>query len=135
LLGSALAAALWSEVVNSPFPTLNQPEALAAAFETDRHPGRTDKLKPNDGYRTPHLDFQDSKGAINQPLPLRIVLNDSPGGETLVLSNLAEGAKLSAGTALGPTRWSVPGRDLDKALIAAPENFGGSMQVTANKCA
>jgi len=49
----------------------------------------------------------------------------------LVLGNLAEGTELSAGTALGPTRWSIPGRDLDKAFIAAPENFSGSMQVTA----
>ena len=58
-------------------------------------------------------------------------MNNSAGGETLVLSDLAEGTKLSAGTALGPARWSVPGRDVDKAFIAAPENFSGSMQVTA----
>jgi hypothetical protein len=58
-------------------------------------------------------------------------LNNSSGGETLVLSDLADGTKLSAGTALSSTRWSVPGRDVDKAFIAAPENFSGSMQVTA----
>jgi hypothetical protein len=120
--GSILAAAaVWFEVVNWPFPTTTQREAFAAVF------GRT----ANEGYRRPHLALQNSTGAINGPLPLGIVLNDSSGGETLVLSDLAEGTKLSAGTALSSTRWSVPGRDLDKAFIAAPENFSGSMQVTA----
>jgi hypothetical protein len=126
--GSALSAARWFEVVTWPFLALNQPEVFATALETDRHPRRTDKLKPNDGY---HLAFRNSNGAVNYPLPLGIVVNNSFGGETLVLSDLAEGTKLSAGTTLGATRWSVPGRDLDKAFIAAPENFSGSMQVTA----
>ena len=129
--GSALAAALWFAAVNWSFPTLTPSEAFSAVFEANRHPGRTDKLKANERDRTPHLAFQTSIGAINHPLPLGIVVNNSAGGETLVLSDLAEGTKLSAGTALGPARWSVPGRDLDKAFIAAPENFSGSMQVTA----
>jgi hypothetical protein len=82
-------------------------------------------------FRTPHLGFHNSVGAINEPLPLGIILNSSFGGETLILSGLPAGAKLSAGTDLGSTRWSVLGRDLDYAFIAAPENFSGSMQLTA----
>jgi hypothetical protein len=124
--GTALAAAVWFEAVNWSFPTLPPSEAFSAVFEANR----TDKLKANEGDRTPHLAFQTSIGAINDPLPLGIVVNNSAGGETLVLSDLAEGTKLSAGTALGPARWSVPGRDVDKTFIAAPENFSGSMQVT-----
>jgi hypothetical protein len=50
--------------------------------------------------------------------------------ETLVLSGLTEGTSLSVGTPLTPTRWSLPGRDLDKAFISAPENFEGVMKVT-----
>ena len=75
------------------------------------------------------MTFQTSKAAINQPLPLGIALINSIGGETLVLSGFAEGTSLSVGTALGTTRWSVPGRDLDKAFISAPENFDGIMQI------
>jgi hypothetical protein len=45
-------------------------------------------------------------------------------------SGFVEGTSFSAGTALSTTRWSVPGRDLDKAFISAPENFDGIMQVT-----
>jgi hypothetical protein len=128
-LTSALVAVVWFEVVNWPLSTVTLRTASADVFEANDHP-KTDKLSVK-GYGTPRLAFQNSTGAINDPLPLGIILSDSSGGETLVLSDLAEGTKLSAGTDLGPTRWSVPGRDLDKAFIAAPENFSGSMQVTA----
>jgi hypothetical protein len=119
-VGGALAAVIWT------FSTVTQEQAPAGS---DGH-AQADKFYPK-GNRTPHLAFQNSTGAINDPLPLGIALNDGAGGETLILSDLAEGTKLSAGTELSPTRWSVPGRDLDKAFIAAPENFSGSMQVTA----
>lgn len=81
--------------------------------------------------RTPQLAFGSSKASVNQPLPLGIALSNSFGGETLVLSGLIEGTSLSAGTALSTTRWSVPGKDVDKAFVSAPENFSGIMKVTA----
>ena len=109
---------------------LKQTQTSARGSETDRHPGRADKLEQKEEYRTPHLAFQNSRAAINQPLPLGIVLNNSVGEETVVLSGFVEGTSLSAGTALTATRWSVPGRDLDKAFISAPENFDGIMQVS-----
>ena len=130
-IGSILAAAVWFESVNWSFPTLRPSKAFVAVFEANRDPGRTNKLKANEEDRTPHLAFQTSLGAVNDPLPLGIVVKNSAGGETLVLSDLAEGTKLSAGTALGPARWSVPGRDVDKTFIAAPENFSGSMHAVA----
>ena len=110
---------------------LKQMQTPAPGSEADRHPGQADKLEQKDEYRTPHLAFQNSTAPINQPLPLGIALNKSIGGETLVLSRLPEGTSVSVGTALGTTRWSVPGRDLDKAFLSAPENFNGTMQVTA----
>jgi hypothetical protein len=128
-VGGALAAVIWFKVVNWTFSIVTQQQAPAGGVKSNGH-AQADK--PNaKGYRTPHLAFQNSTGAINDPLPLGIVLNDGAGGETLILSDLVEGTKLSAGTELSPTRWSIPGRDLDKAFIAAPENFSGSMQVTA----
>jgi len=80
--------------------------------------------------RTPTLSVHTAKASINQPLPLGIILNDSAGEETLVFSGFVEGTSFSAGTALSATRWSMPGRDLEKAFISAPENFVGIMQVT-----
>jgi hypothetical protein len=57
-------------------------------------------------------------------------LNNSTGEETLVLSGVVEGTSLSAGTALGTTRWSLPGRDLGRTFISPPQDFNGVMQVT-----
>lgn len=129
--GGAVATAFWFQVSIWPLPALDQTWALAPHSETDRHPGRANKLEQKEEYRTPHLAFQNSKAIINQPLPLGIVLNRSIGGETLVLDGFTEGTSLSVGTALSTTRWSVPEHDLDKAFISAPENFNGAMQVNA----
>ena len=128
-VGSVLAAAVLVEVGIRPFSAFAAGLPFAAMFE-NRHPGWT-SISGYDGSHTPHLAFQNSMGAINDALPLGIVVNHSSGGETLVLSDLVEGTKLSAGTALSPTRWSIPARDLDKAFIAAPENFSGTMELSA----
>jgi len=121
-VGGALAAVIWFNVVNWTLSTVTRQQTTV--FDSSGHSQDNPNTKA-------YLAFQNSIGAINDPLPLGIVLNDGAGGETLILSGLVEGTKLSAGTELSPTRWSVPGRDLDKAFIAAPENFSGSMQVTA----
>jgi hypothetical protein len=84
----------------------------------------------NDAAGGPFLVFEDSKASINQPLPLGIALENSLGGETVVLSGILEGTSLSAGSALTETRWSLPGRDLDKTYISAPKDFAGAMEVT-----
>lgn len=78
---------------------------------------------------TPYIVVENPKTSINQPLPLGIALINSVSEETVVLSGLIEGTSLSLGTPLTATRWSLPGRDLDKAFISAPENFKGVMEV------
>jgi hypothetical protein len=128
--GGAVATAFWFQVGIWSLPTLNQTQTLAPDSEIDRHPEQANKLEQKEENRPPHLAIQNSKAAINQPIPLGIALHKSIGGETLVLSGFVEGTSLSVGIALSATRWSVPGRDLDKAFISAPENFDGTMQVT-----
>jgi hypothetical protein len=128
--GCAIATAFWLHEASWLLPILNQPQIVAPAPETDRHAWQTDRLEQKEEHRTPRLAFQNLRTAVNKPLALGIVLTNSTGGETLVLSGFVEGTSLSAGTALSTTRWSVPGRDLDKVFISAPENFDGIMQVT-----
>jgi hypothetical protein len=128
--GCAAATAFWFHEASWLLRIINQPQTVAPAPETDRYAWPTDRLEQKEEHRTPRLVFQNLRAAVNQPLPLGIVLTDSTGGETLVLSGFVKGTSLSAGTALSTTRWSVPGRDLDKAFISAPENFDGIMQVT-----
>lgn len=127
--GCAVATAFWFHEALWPLPMLNQPQTVAPAPETDRHAWRTNRLGQKEEYRTPRLAFQNLRAAINQPLPLGIVLTNGIGGETLVLSGFVEGTSLSTGTALSTTRWSVPGHDLDKTFISAPNDFNGIMQV------
>lgn len=98
---------------------------MTSALQNIRH-----ALERNDAGGRPYLVVEDSKASINQPLPLGITLENSLGGETIVLSGILEGTSLSAGSALAKTRWSLPGTDLNKAFISAPENFDGVMEVT-----
>ena len=128
-VGGVLAAAILVEVGIGRFSEFTARLPFAAIFE-NRHSGWPFNNE-YDGSPSPHLAFRDSVGAVNEALPLGIAVNDSSGGETLVVSDLVEGTKLSAGTALSSTRWSVPVRELDRAFIAAPEDFRGSMQLSA----
>jgi hypothetical protein len=129
--GGAVAAAFWFQEGTWPPRMLNRLQTVVPGHENDRHALQADKLEQKEEHRTPHLVFQNSSAAVNQPLPLGIVLNNGTGNETLVLSGFVEGTSLSAGTALSTTRWSVPGRDLDKTFISAPQDFNDTMQVTA----
>ena len=116
-VGAIVATALWLPEGVWPLSMPNLRQIVAPSPEKQVH-------------RTPTLAVHTARAPINQPLPLGIVLNDSAGEETLVFSGFVEGTSFSAGTALSATRWSMPGRDLDKAFISAPENFAGIMQVT-----
>ena len=88
------------------------------------------RLERKDRAHTTYLIFENKKASINHPLPLGFVLINSTNEEIVVLNGLIEGTSLSVGTPLGATRWAVPGRDLDRAFIAAPENFAGVMEIT-----
>lgn len=112
----AVVTALWLPEGVWPHSVLDQRQSIAPSSEKNDHRTR--------------LTFHASKAAINQPLPLGIALNDGTGEETLVLTGFAAGTSLSAGTALSAARWSLPGRDLEKVFVSAPENFDGTMQVT-----
>ena len=127
-VGSTVAFAFWFHEAPWPLSMFNQPQTVAPTPETDSH-ARTEKRERKDEHRTPRLVFQNSRAAINQPLLLGIALINGTGAETLVLSGFVEGTSLSAGTALNPTRWSVPGHDLDKTFVSAPNDFNGIMQV------
>jgi hypothetical protein len=119
----AVGTGFWVQVDIWP-PSL-QNQTMSSAFQTVLH-----RFERKVGAQTPYLIFENSKASINHPLPLGIVLINNISEETLVLSGLTEGTSLSVGTPLTPTRWSLPGRDLDKAFISAPENFEGVMKVT-----
>lgn len=98
---------------------------MSSAFQTVLR-----RLERKDRAHTTYLVFENQKALINRPLPLGFILINSSGEEIVVLNGLMEGTSLSVGTPLGAARWSLPGRDLDKAFISAPENFAGVMEIT-----
>jgi hypothetical protein len=124
----AVASAFWFQEGPWLVSMLNRSQTVVPDPQTDRPAWRADKFGRKE--ERPQLIVKSSGAAVNQPLPLGIVLNNSTGEETLVLSGLIEGTSLSAGTALGTTRWSVPARDLDRAFISPPQDFNDIMQVT-----
>jgi len=127
-----VATAFWSQLGTWLPPMFNQTQTVVPDAEAARYPWRADSFEQKGEEKlSPYLSFQNSVAAVNQPLPLGIVLNKSSGGETLILNGLPEGTSLSSGNPLSSTRWSVPASDLERTFISAPENFNGTMPVTA----
>ena len=116
----AVATGFWSEF----WPPSLQSKTMSSAFQSVLH-----RWERKDQAQTPYLTFENSMASINHPLPLGIVLINGVGEETVVLSGLIEGTSLSVVSPLTATRWSLPGSDLDKAFISAPENFQGAMEL------
>ncbi len=115
-LGLSLSSGIWPSVLL---------QKTTYALQNIRH-----KLERSDAAGRPYLTVKETKGSKDQPLQVGITLENSHGGETIVLSGFHEGTTLSAGSALAKTRWSLPGNDLDKAFISAPEKFDGVMEIT-----
>ena len=78
------------------------------------------------------LVVESGQAFVNEPLPLGISLDDAAGGETVTLTGLVGGTRLTAGTSLGPTGWQLAARDLDKVVAHAPRDFVGAMDATVD---
>ncbi|MBO6512791.1 MAG: tandem-95 repeat protein, partial [Phycisphaerales bacterium] len=82
---------------------------------------------------TPALSVSDASGFEDSPIELDISSNltDTDGSETLsvVVSNVPEGASLSAGVDNGDGTWTLTSDQLDGLSITAPENFSGSFDL------
>jgi hypothetical protein len=78
------------------------------------------------------LVIQGQKGFTNESLPLGVSLTHASGGETVTLAGLAPGTILSVGTPLGLSGWQVPARDIGSAVVHAPKDFVGIMDVAVD---
>src|SRR5712691_1729581 len=75
------------------------------------------------------LVVENQKGFANEPLALGVTPTDVSGAETVTLAGLAIGTKLSAGAPLGLTSWQMTARDVGNAVVYAPKDFLGAMDV------
>jgi hypothetical protein len=78
------------------------------------------------------LVVEGGRAATNDPLPLRVSLKDSSGGETVFLSGLENGTRLTAGTPFGSKGWRISARDLGSVLAYAPIDYIGAMHAAIN---
>jgi hypothetical protein len=68
----------------------------------------------------------------NEPLPLGISLNGASGRESVLLSGLMSGTRLSAGEQFGLTGWRVPASEVGRLLAYAPRDFIGTMEAAVD---
>ena len=94
---------------------------LTPLFESSSRSGTT--------VQPARLVIESQKGFVNEPLPLGVSLNHASGQETVTLAGLTAGTKLSVGTPLGLSGWRVSARDIGNAMVHAPREFVGVMDV------
>jgi TPR repeat protein len=74
-----------------------------------------------------HLLVKSQKGFVNEPLLLGVSIENASGGETVMLTGMAVGTKISAGTPVSLMAWRVMAHDLANAAVYAPKDFVGVM--------
>ncbi|MCC6889067.1 MAG: hypothetical protein IT536_11090 [Hyphomicrobiales bacterium] len=85
------------------------------------------------GEITPaRLVVESGRAAANDPLPLGVSLKDPTGGESVFLSGLENGTRLTAGTPLGSKGWRISARELGTVLAYAPMDYIGAMHAAIN---
>jgi hypothetical protein len=78
------------------------------------------------------LVVEGGRATANDPAPLGVSLKDSSGGESVFLSGLENGTRLTAGTPLGSKGWKISARDIGSVMAYAPVNYIGAMHAAIN---
>lgn len=78
------------------------------------------------------LIVEGGRAPANDPLPLGVSLKDPSGGETVFLSGLENGTRLTAGTPFGSKGWRISARELGSVLAYAPVDYIGAMHAAIN---
>jgi hypothetical protein len=105
------------------------PLALASASSRPQLPALR---QPQQAAQPPHLVVEARQAFEDEPLAIGISLRGTPGKHAVVLNGLAEGARLTAGTQLGPSRWRVAAADLDRLFAVPPDGFVGAMDLAVD---
>jgi hypothetical protein len=78
------------------------------------------------------LVVQNKQSFANQPVELGISVYGANGHESLLLAGLKAGTRLSAGEAIGDTRWQLALNELHNVYMYAPKDFVGVMNTAVN---
>ena len=112
---------------------------MISPFQPDAHPPkRTSESGPtaastvNKAGSEPRLVVDVQKAFANEPLSLGVSVDSATGHESLLLTDLALGTRLSAGVPVSEASWQLAPRDLSGAYVYAPRDFIGIMSTAVN---
>src|SRR5215831_5864093 len=110
-------------------PALALPAATNAIALLSNEQKSRDTASP----RTPSRQL--TVGAVrplrtDEATSLTVSTNDAGPNAAVVISGLAAGSALSAGTQLGPNTWQLSAAELDRTVITPPRGFAGAMDLT-----
>jgi hypothetical protein len=92
-------------------------------------------LGPDFGIRhetaVPRLIVNSSRAVSGEPAPLGVALQGQADRAVVVITGLAPGMELSAGSSVGVDTWEVLATDLGDTWIGPPKNFIGSVELVA----
>ena len=92
----------------------------------------TTQSRDNFDVAPARLVVEGGRATANEPVPLGVTLKDPSGGETVFLSGLENGTRLTAGTPFGSKGWRISARDLGSVLAYAPIDYIGAMHAAIN---
>ena len=109
-------------------PSMNKTDRFTAVS------GFTPTAQPTDNadVAPARLIVEGGRATANDPLPLGVTLKDLSGSETVFLSGLENGTRLTAGTPSGSKGWRISARDLGSVLAYAPVDYIGAMHAAIN---
>jgi len=87
---------------------------------------------PQPSRPIPRLTVEDRRGVANQPMGFGVDLKGAAVGSFVLVSGLANGTKLTAGSPVGQGGWRMAARDLADALVIPPKNFVGTMELAVD---
>jgi hypothetical protein len=76
------------------------------------------------------LIIESPRGAVNEPLPLGITIENATGGETVTITGLTDGTDLSLGSFSDLLAWTIAAGEVEQTFVGPPKHFVGRMEAT-----
>ncbi len=109
-----------------------QPDTGNATVGARTSPQAAEKSLESPRFSPVRFVVEGRRAFANEPLPLGISLNGASGRESILLSGLVMGTRLSAGQQYGLTAWRVPATEVSKLMAYAPKDFVGIMEAAVD---
>ena len=133
---TAFAAGVAFAVVMFAFPEARRltptPQEVAPPAAVDTK--KVDRLAALGGHRAEPASLvliEMRRAAVNESVPLGVTITGGSDDSVVLISGLAAGTRLSAGTEIGSGTWSVRLTNVGQVQVIPPPDFVGVMTITA----